>query len=72
MAQNTKNRMAKLEIRVEASDELLLEMVQKELENLWPFAFSSEITQNKREPRVGWFRCYLNLSLPIPEGGNDQ
>lgn len=61
------NKMAKLEIRIETDDRILLDVVRDQLEVIWPFAFSSEITQNERTPRLGWFRLYLNLSLPVPE-----
>ena len=62
-----KNKMAKLEIRVETDDRIILNVVRDQLEEIWPFAFSSEITQNERNPRMDWFRLYLTLSLPIPK-----
>ena len=61
------SKKGNLEIRVLSDNEKLLESVKDELQERWPFAFASEISQNERNPKLGWFRLYLNLSLPIPE-----
>jgi len=65
------SRNARLEIRLQSDDEILLEIVKEQLEEIWPFAFSGEIAQNDRNPKLGWFRVYLNLSLPVSEQEED-
>lgn len=63
------SKKANLEIRILSDNKRLLESVKDRLQEIWPFAFASNISQNERNPNMGWFRLYLNLSLPAPEEG---
>jgi hypothetical protein len=58
---------AKLEVRLVSDSIDLLAAIREELQELWPFSYPSEIQTLKNGRNTGYYRAYLNLSLPIPK-----
>ena len=65
------SRNAPLEIRVQSDNEKVLEFARQAIQGIWPLAFISEIAQNTHNPKLGWYRAYLTVSMPVPEEEED-